>query len=82
MKKKTTKISYESDADVLTWEIGSQKIDYAEEVGNFIVHFSGKNKPVLIEILDASKFLSKAGKLITKRLLRKNKKMSRSLATA
>ena len=56
MKKKTsTKISYDSDADVLSMEsAGRIAIDHAEEMGNLVVHFSKTNKPVLVEILEAS----------------------------
>ena len=57
MKKKTnTKISYDSDADVLSMEsAGNTVIDHAEEMGNLVVHFSKKNRPVLVEILEASR---------------------------
>ena len=60
MKKAVkSKISYEPEADVLTWELTDEKIDYAEHVGDVIVHFTKKNTPVIIEILEASKFLKK-----------------------
>ena len=62
--KNKTKISYEPESDVLTWEITNQPIDYAKEIGNVVVHFTKNNIPVLIEILDASKFLSKAKNLL------------------
>ena len=58
------KISYEPEADVLMWEIANQRIDYAEQIGDVIVHFTKKNTPVLIEILKASKFLAKSKELI------------------
>jgi len=67
MKTKQTKISYEPEADVLMLEKSSEPIEYAEEMGNFIVHFGKKNNPILVEILEASKFLGKAGKLIVGR---------------
>ncbi|MDO8495683.1 MAG: DUF2283 domain-containing protein [bacterium] len=63
---KETKISYEPEADVLTYEITNQSIDYAQEVGNIVVHFTKENKPVLVEILEATKFLNKAEKLTGK----------------
>ena len=53
------KINYESEADILMWEITNQPIDYAKDIGNVVVHFSKDNNPVLIEILEASKFLFK-----------------------
>ncbi len=64
MTEKKTKISYEPEADVLMLEKGTEPIEYAEEIGNFIVHFTKKNTPVIIEILEASKFLNKAGKMM------------------
>lgn len=54
------KIIYEPEVDVLSWELSKKPIDYAEEVDNMIVHFSKKGEPVFVEILGASKFLSKA----------------------
>lgn len=38
----------------------------AKEIGNIIVHFTKGNVPVLIEILEASKFLTKAKNLVEK----------------
>ncbi len=64
MKVKTIKMTYEPESDVLSWEANKQAIDYAEEFDNVVVHFSKKNVPVLMEILEASKFLSKAKKLV------------------
>ena len=48
------KISYNRKNDILIYEVSEEPIDYAEEVGPIIVHFSKKGKPVLMEILDAS----------------------------
>ncbi len=66
MQKNKAKISYESEADVLMWEIIDKPIDYAKEIGNVVVHFTKNNVPVLIEILEASKFLSRAKSLVEK----------------
>ena len=66
--KNKTKISYEPEADVLMWEITDKPIDFAKEIGNVVVHFTKNNIPVLIEILEASKFLARA-----KNLVRRNK---------
>lgn len=62
--RKKVKISYEPEADVLMWEITDKPIDYAEEIGDVVVHFTKNNMPVLIEILQASKFLAKAKTLV------------------
>ena len=64
--KNKVKISYEPEADVLTWEITDKPIDFAKEVGNVVVHFTKNNMPVLIEVLEASKFLAKAKSLVKK----------------
>lgn len=65
MKKQKITISYEPEADVLALETGKEAIDYAQEMGNVVVHFTKKNSPVLVEILEASKFLSNAKKLVS-----------------
>lgn len=59
---KDNKISYDPDADVLSWEINEKPIEYAMEIGNVIVHFSASHIPVLIEVLDAGAFLAKTKK--------------------
>lgn len=64
MNKSTTKINYEAEADVLTIESSPAPIDYAKEVGNVVVHFTRDNQPVLLEILEASKFLDKSKNLV------------------
>jgi len=64
--KNEAKISYEPEADVLMWEIVDKPIDFAREIGNVVVHFTKNNLPVLIEILEASKFLARAKNLVEK----------------
>ncbi len=66
MKDNKIKISYEPEADVLTYEITNQPIDYAKEIGDIVVHFTKNNIPVLVEILEATKFLNKAKNLTSK----------------
>jgi hypothetical protein len=66
MKNNQPKINYEPEADVLTYEITNQPIDYAKEIGNIVVHFTENNTPVLVEILEATKFLKKAERLTAK----------------
>jgi uncharacterized protein YuzE len=60
------KISYEPEADVLTWELSDKDIYSAKEMGNVIVHFTKNDFPVLIEILEATDFLTSAKRLINK----------------
>ena len=75
--KNKVKISYEPEADVLIWEITDKPIDFAKEVGNIIVHFTKNNIPVLVEVLEASKFLDKA-----KNLMKRGEISIRKFATA
>jgi uncharacterized protein YuzE len=60
--KQIARIKYEPEADVLSWEVSGASIDSASEIGNVIVHFSKKNIPVFIEILDASHWLKQSEK--------------------
>ena len=65
MKNKNLKIKYDTEADVLSWEIsGKGKIDYASELDNIVVHFTGEHIPVLIEVLNASKLLKQSDKTV------------------
>lgn len=58
--KKPIKISYEPEADVLMWELNKKPIESAQEIGNLVVHFNKNHVPVLVELLEASRFFSKA----------------------
>lgn len=48
---------YDSESNVLSITVAKTKFDYATELGDLIVHFDKKNRPVYLEILNASKFL-------------------------
>lgn len=52
-----TKVKYSKDVDALLIEFSDKKIDYAEDKGQFIIHYSSEGEPVLLEILDAKEFL-------------------------
>jgi hypothetical protein len=54
------KVQYSSDEDILMYEVGDEPIDYGVEMDSVIVHFTKEGKPVLLEILDESKFLAQA----------------------
>jgi uncharacterized protein YuzE len=54
---------YDPEANILCWEISSGRIDHAREIGNFIIHVSSAGKPILIEILEASKFIGQFDKI-------------------
>jgi len=53
---------YNKEDDILMVELNNKPIDYAEQSGNLIVHFSPEREAVLIEVLRASKFLKQASK--------------------
>lgn len=55
-------VKYDKQDDVLMIEFNKKPIDYAEQSGDVIVHFSPDREAVLIEILDASKFLKETSK--------------------
>jgi hypothetical protein len=49
---------YDTRDDILMHEVSEDPIDYAKEMDSVIVHFAKGGKPVLLEVLDASKFLA------------------------
>lgn len=63
------KLKYNKEDDVLMIELNQGPIDYAEQSGDLIVHFSPKREAVLLEILDASQFLKKAAKTLPARII-------------
>lgn len=67
-------LQYEPEADVLAVEYARRTpIDHATEVGNLIVHFSRDDQPVLVEILNASRFAARAHTLTKRRVRRRMK---------
>ena len=60
------KYSYDQESDILAIWIVNKPFDYAEEMGDFIVHFDKKNNPVYVEIMRAHKFLKKATTILPK----------------
>lgn len=57
---------YDKIDDVLMIWFSKEPVDYAEQTNDLIVHFSKQNKPVLLEILNASKFLTESSSMIPK----------------
>ena len=51
------KIKYNKEDDIMVVYLSQEPYDYAEMEGDFIVHFSKDNKPVMIEVLNAGDFL-------------------------
>jgi len=60
------KVSYNRADDVLLLEVSDEGIEYAEEVGPLIIHFTKAGKPVLVEILDASDVLAELTRVSVK----------------
>ncbi len=54
---------YDPEANLISWELTKDPINHAIELGNFIIHLSKAKKPVLIEILNASKFVGQMDKV-------------------
>lgn len=57
------RMRYDLESDVWSWELLDGAIVSAHEIGGVIVHFSESRIPVLIEILDAGRFLAKTKKI-------------------
>jgi len=53
---------YDEENNIALIEISSGKIDHTIELGNFLIHVSKTKKPILIEILEASKFIGEFSK--------------------
>ncbi|MEK7521565.1 MAG: DUF2283 domain-containing protein [Patescibacteria group bacterium] len=60
------KIKYYKEDDLLIIELSKKVFQDAEMEGDFIVHYTKKREPVLIEVLNASKFLKATSKAIPK----------------
>ena len=56
-------MQYDLEANLISWELTKDQIDHVIELGNFIIHLSKTKKPVLIEILNASKFVGQMDKV-------------------
>lgn len=56
-------MNYDIEANLISWELAKDPINHAIEFGNFIIHLSKTKKPVLIEILNASKFVEQMDRL-------------------
>jgi len=53
------KVEYDRQEDILTVELDlSTPIDHAEQLDTLILHVSSDNRPVLLEVLHASDFVS------------------------
>jgi uncharacterized protein YuzE len=57
------RVRYSRDEDILIIELSDEKIDHAEEMGSIIIHFTENNRPVMLEILDASRFIAEISRV-------------------
>lgn len=67
--KNNPNFTYEPEDDVLNIWLSKKPVDFAEQSGDIIVHFTENNEPVYIEILDASHFLKQAATKLPKKIL-------------
>ena len=56
-KNQDLKIEYFKDGDILVIKMSKKPFEYAEMEGSVIVHYSNDDKPVRIEVLNASRLL-------------------------
>jgi len=61
-------MEYDNEANLISLEVAQGEISHVKEFGNFIVHVSSAGKPILIEILDATKFIGQLNKLKIKKV--------------
>lgn len=54
----TTRIRYDQEDDVLMiWFAEGKQVDHAERPGQSILHLTEQDKPILLEVLDARRFI-------------------------
>jgi len=59
---------YDNESNLMCLEIAKGQISHVREFGNFIIHVSKSEKPILIEIHDASKFVGQIDKIKIKNI--------------
>jgi len=57
------KVRYDREDDVLTIQLAEGVVDHAEEVDGVIVHFAKDDRPLLLEMLDASELLAQLNRI-------------------
>ncbi len=62
------KVKYYKDADLLSLRVSKKPYFDATRNGDLVVHYTRDGQPVLVEILNAAKFLKEAGKSLSKKL--------------
>ena len=61
------KYKYDSESDVLAVFLSGRPYLYAKEMGDIVVHFDKKDKPVYLEFLNAHNFLKGLTRSLPKR---------------
>lgn len=61
-------VKYNREDDILMIQLSKKRIDYAEQSGDLIVHFSPEREAVLLEILDASEFLKNTAQKLPRKI--------------
>jgi uncharacterized protein YuzE len=64
------KAKYYEDADLLSFRVSKKPYKFARQEGDLIVHYSEDKEPVLIEIVNATKFLKETNKSLPKKVLK------------
>ncbi len=62
------RLKYSKEDDVLMIWLNDKKVDYAEQNGDLIVHFSPDREAVLLEFLNAKKFLRNINEALPKQV--------------
>lgn len=55
-------MTYDPETNIAIIELAGGEIDDTVELGNFIIHISKAKIPIIVEILEASKFVGKFNK--------------------
>ena len=62
------RVRYDADADVLLLIFEDEgSVDYADEAGDVVIHYGKDGKIILIEVLNASRVVSKLVEALAKR---------------
>jgi hypothetical protein len=61
---------YDEETDILSWPVAKGKLSHAKQLGNIIIHLSASGKPLLVEILDASKLSGQFDKIKTPKAIK------------
>lgn len=70
---------YDVEANIISIELTSGQISNVREFSNFIIHVSPSGKPILIEILDADKFIGQFEKINELKNIKKIKKLGEEI---